>query len=383
MTDPAELARHVVEAATGLGFARIGFTPAEPLTHDGERLEDWLGHGYEGSMGYLGTGARDDPRALLAEAKTVIVVALAYPLPARLRRSRDDTALVGEVAGYAQGGDYHLVMKKKLCRLADRIAETVGRPVLARACVDTAPLLERAAAARAGVGFVAKSTLILVPGLGTSVLLGELLCDVEIAPSSAIAPGCGTCTACLDACPTGAFVAPHVLDARRCISYLTIEHSGPIPRDLRALIGNRVFGCDVCQDVCPHNASSQPRPSEPELDPDPARSGLDLVELLELRSGPHKNLVRRSALRRTHRVTFARNAAVALGNSGDARAVDPLARALEHNSSALVRGHAAWALGRLGGEHAKQSLEAALDRETDASVLEEVRHAIDELGRAT
>jgi epoxyqueuosine reductase len=255
--------------------------------------------------------------------------------------------------------------------------------VLARACVDTAPFLERAAAARAGVGFVAKSTLILVPGLGTSVLLGELLCDVEIAPSSAIAPGCGACTACLEACPTGAFVAPHVLDARRCISYLTIEHSGPIPRDLRPLIGNRVFGCDVCQDVCPHNASSQPRPWDPELRPDEARSGLDLVELLELRSGPHKKLVRRSALRRTHRASFARNAAVALGNSKDPRAVPALARALEENSSALVRSHAAWALGRLGGQHARQSLEAALERETDPSVLEEVRLAIDDLGPAT
>lgn len=382
-TDPAELARLVVEAATGLGFARIGFTPAEPLNGEGARLEAWLREGYAGSMGYLGSGPRDDPRSLLEGARTVIVVALAYPLPTRLRRSRESPELVGEVAGYAQGGDYHLVMKRKLCRLADRIAELCARPVLARACVDTAPFLERAAAARAGVGFVAKSTLILVPGIGTSVLLGELLCDVDIAPSASVAPGCGTCSACLEACPTRAFVAPHVLDARRCISYLTIEHSGAIPRDLRPLIGNRVFGCDVCQDVCPHNASPRPRLSDPELEPDPTRAGLDLVELLELRSGPHKKLVRRSALRRTHRVTFARNAAVALGNSGDPRAVAPLARALEQNSSALVRGHAAWALGRLGGDAARQSLNAALERETDPSVLEEVSAALADLGQAT
>lgn len=380
---PAELSRQVIEAATDLGFARIGFTPADPLADDRARLEEWLGRGYEGSMGYLASGPRDDPRALLAEAKTLIVVAISYELPARVRRSRNGDALVGEVAGYAQGGDYHLILKKKLCQLGDRIAELVGRPVLARACVDTAPLLERAAAARAGVGFVAKSTLVLVPGLGTTVLLGELLIDFEISPSAPVAPGCGTCTACLQACPTGAFPAPHVLDARRCISYLTIEHSGTIPRELRSKIGARVFGCDVCQDVCPHNASPQPRPSAPELAPDPAKQEIDLVSLLELRSGPHKQLVRRSALRRTHRFVFARNAAVALGNSGDPRAVPPLCRALDGNESALVRGHAAWALGRLGGAEARASLEAALARESDPAVVEEVTAALAELGSAT
>jgi epoxyqueuosine reductase len=382
-TSSAELATHVAKAAADLGFARVGFTPADPLPTDAARLREWLGHGYQGSMGYLQAGPRDDPRALLAEARTLIVVALSYALPARVRRSKNGDALVGQVAGYAQGGDYHLILKRKLCQLGDRVAELVGRPVLARACVDTAPLLERAAAARAGVGFVAKSTLVLVPGLGTSVLLGELLCDVEIAPSAPVAPGCGTCTACLEACPTGAFVAPHVLDARRCISYLTIEHSGTIPRELRAAIGTRVFGCDVCQDVCPHNASQQPRSETPELAPDPARQELDLVSLLELRSGPHKKLVRRSALRRTHRYVFARNAAVALGNSGDPCAVTPLVRALEKNESALVRAHVAWALGRLGGEDARNALEAALDREREADVIEELRAALAELPRPT
>jgi epoxyqueuosine reductase len=270
-------------------------------------------------------------------------------------------------------------MRKKLRRLADALANLLGRPVLARHCVDTAPLLERAAAERAGLGFAAKSTMTIVPGVGSYVMLGELLVDAEIAVDTPLSPGCGACRLCLDACPTGAIIGAHVVDARRCISYLTIELRGPVPRELRPLIGSRVFGCDVCQDVCPFNASAEGKPSAPEL---AARSHLvapDLIELLELGSARYRTLVKGSALRRTHRAQLARNAAIALGNSKDPRAVMPLARALAAHTSALVRGHAAWALGEIGEparELGLQSLRCASDHDADAFVREEATLAL-------
>jgi epoxyqueuosine reductase len=357
-------ARRIAEAALELGFARVGFAPVTRFEEAAAHLRGWLASGYHGGLSYLAQGAdRADPRALLPEAKTLVAVALSYAEPARTVPLHGEGAgpeLRGSIARYARGEDYHLVMKEKLAALADRCAEIVGRPVLARACVDTAPLLEHEVARRAGLGFSAKSTLTIVPGLGSYVLLGELLLDVELPASEPIAAGCGSCRACLDACPTGAFVDAHVLDARRCISYLTIEHAGPIPRELRARLGTRVFGCDVCQEVCPFNASSTPRPRAPELAPRPALATADLVSLLELGAAGYRKLVRRTALRRVGRDTLARNAAVALGNTGDARAVPVLARALASHRSALVRTHAAWALGELGAKLAPSFAPAAL-----------------------
>jgi epoxyqueuosine reductase len=286
------------------------------------------------------------------------------------------------VARYARGEDYHDVLRKKLRRLADAVANLLGRPVLARHCVDTAPLLERAAAERAGLGFASKSTMTIIPGVGSYVMLGELLVDAEITVDAPIAPRCGSCRSCLDACPTGAIVDAHVVDARRCISYLTIELNGPIPRELRPLIGLRVFGCDICQDVCPFNASAEHKPSAPELAPRPSLAAPDLIDLLELGSARYRQLVKGTALRRTHRAQLARNAAVALGNSKDARAVIPLARAVAAHTSALVRGHAAWALGEIGEparELAWQSLSCARAHDADQFVREEAALALQRL----
>jgi epoxyqueuosine reductase len=290
------------------------------------------------------------------------------------------------IARYARGDDYHDVMRKKLRRLADAVANLLGRPVLARHCVDTAPLLERAAAERAGLGFAAKSTMTIVPGVGSYVMLGELLLDVEIAADEPMTPRCGSCRLCLDACPTGAFVDAHVLDAGRCISYLTIETSGPIPRELRPLIGLRVFGCDVCQDVCPFNAAAANKPSAPEFEPRPHLAAPDLIELLELGSARYRQFVKGTALRRTHRAQLARNAAIALGNAKDPRAIVPLARAVAAHTSALVRGHAAWALGEIGPlarEIAEQTLTCARDHDADAFVRDEAQLALTKIGVAS
>lgn len=320
---------------------------------------------------------RADPATLLPEARTLITVALPY---ARAGLPERDPAgplpLQGLVARYARGRDYHDVLKQRLRALADRTAELAGRRVLARPCVDTAPLLEREAARRAGVGFTAKSTLTIVAGLGSYVLLGELLVDLEVAPTEPVRAGCGSCRTCLVACPTRAFVDAYTLDARRCISYLTIELAGSIPRELRSSIGRWVFGCDVCQEVCPYNQSPKPRPSDTELAGDRDLSDPDLVELLELSSAAYRRLVRGTALRRVSRPRLQRNAAVALGNTQNPDAVPPLARALSSNPSPLVRGHAAWALGRLGGPIAKAALSGQRAREMDADVLLEIEHAM-------
>jgi epoxyqueuosine reductase len=383
-----QLARDVASAALELGFARVGFAPAERLNEAANRLRAWLASGYHGELDYLeGPGDRADPRALLPGAKTVIAVALSYaPDKTPLRRDRDGPALVGSVARYARGEDYHLVMKRKLAALAERLDALAGESVPHRICVDTAPLLEHGVAHAAGIGFSGKSTLTIVPGLGTWVLLGELVVGIELESSEPLPAACGTCRACLDACPTGAFVGAGVLDARRCISYLTIENQGPIPLELRAPIGTRVFGCDVCQEVCPFNASPAPRPRAPELAPRPALETVDLERLLTLGSADHRKLVKRTALRRSTRATLARNAAVALGNSRDPRASAPLERALATHPSALVRGHAAWALGELvaHGAHGATEARAALarasrDDESDA-VRGEAELALARLG---
>ena len=348
-----------------LGFARIAIVPIEaPRRH--AIYTGWLATGHAGGMAYLATPAhvapRADLRAVLATVRSLIVVALAYdrtdPIPA-------GALLRGKIARYARGEDYHLVMRDRLVMLADRMAAALGRPVASRPCVDTAPVLEREWAERGGLGFVAKNTMVIAPGLGSYLVLGELLVDAELAPtapSEPPRPRCGSCRSCLDACPTHAFVDAYVLDARRCISYLTIEHHGVIPRELRASIGTWVFGCDVCQEVCPFNAGAGP--AEPELDPllrprSVEHALPDLVALAAKGANQLRRLVKRTALRRVPRDALLRNVAIALGNTHDARAIPALVALLGHRA-ALVRGHAAWALGELG---AGDVLAALADRD--------------------
>lgn len=376
--------REVRAAAQNLGFDRVGFAPAEAFDDARAALGDWLEAGRHGGMTYLaGPDDRADPARLLGSARTIVSVALAYEgakgsVP--LRRHRDDAKpLVGTVARYARGADYHRVLKDKLYELARATARIAGSPVACRVCVDTAPLLEREAARRAGIGFTGKSTMTIVPGLGTHVLLGELLVDIDIGEQATVAAGCGRCTACLDACPTRAFVGPYVLDARRCISYLTIETKGAIPRDLRSLVGTNVFGCDVCQDVCPFNASETPRAGAPELMARPELVAPNLVDLLKLTATGYRKLVRRSALRRVGKRQLQRNAAVALGNSGSPEAAPALREALSSDPSVLVRSHAAWALGALGaqgGDASRSTLERAAETDSDETVREEARLAL-------
>ena len=293
---------------------------------------------------------RRDPRALLASARTVVAVALSYAHaePADVPADRLARGPRGRIARYARGDDYHVVLKTKLRALADAVvARQSGAAVAFVACVDTAPLLEREIASASGIGFQAKNTMLIAPGLGSFVLLGELLTDLDCAPGPLddAAPRCGACTRCLDACPTGAFVDAYTLDARRCISYLTIENPGPIPRELRPLVGDHVFGCDVCQDVCPFNAGDLQgtRAGAPELAPRAGYGRPSLTRLLGLGAAQFRKWQQGSALRRIHRAQLLRNVAVALGNSGGVDELPPLMHALGEPSP-LVRAHVAWAI---------------------------------------
>ena len=377
---PERLSRAVIDAGLALGFSRVGIASVEPLERGRERLDAFRRRGFARGMDYLEKGERHDPSALLPGVRSAVVVLFAHGDPRVVPADALTRRLTGKIARYAQGDDYHLLLKTRLFELARHAADLSGRTLRVRACVDSAPLLERELALRAGLGFQGKSTLLIAPGVGSYVVIGELLLDLELAPTPAASAGCGTCRACMDACPTRAFTEEYVLDARRCVSYLTIEYEGAIPAELRAPIGNRVFGCDVCQETCPFNASPS-RPESSDLGRRAALTAPDLVSLLNLGSAGYRKLVKRTALRRASRTTLQRNAAIALGNSADASAVEPLCDALASHADALVRLHVAWALGELSrsvgpSDAARTALERAALEDPERSVREECVQAL-------
>jgi epoxyqueuosine reductase len=317
---------------------------------------------YLADRGPEGELLRADPHSVFCDARSVVCVALPYesgvaPLresspvsPSQLKdeSQQPSSTPLANIARYARHRDYHVVLKDLLLRLADDLAVKLQQTIRSRVCVDSAPLLERDLAVRAGFAFLGKNTLAIAPGVGSYFVLGELLLDIELEPASGFAKeGCGACTACLTACPTQAFVKPFQLDARRCISYLTIESAEPIAPELRGKLSDRVFGCDVCQEVCPYNQSTKRPPVPPDFGHVAQLAQVDLLSLLELTSGEYRRLVQKTALRRVSRNQLARNAAVALGNVGGKEALLPLRRVASSHSSSLVRSHATWALGQL------------------------------------
>jgi len=257
--DPRETRRIVIALAQEAGLPAVGVAPAGPSPHT-HYFRRWLEAGYHGQMDYLSRTRelRLNAGSLLPGARSLIVVADPYtPAFDPTAHPTADTRR-GRVARYAWGRDYHRVLRRKLQRLADRLHQTIDEPFATRVCVDTAPLIEREAAAAAGLGWIGKNTMLLDRQRGSYTFLGEIVTTLAIAPSTPVTDHCGTCTRCLDACPTGALVAPYRMNARRCIAYLTIEHRAAIDEDLEAKMGNWVFGCDICQEVCPYNRSAPP-----------------------------------------------------------------------------------------------------------------------------
>jgi epoxyqueuosine reductase len=390
-TSRAEITARVKEWALALGFDAVGIAPAGPSEH-ATAYRRWADAGYAGEMGYLtredAVAKRADPAVAVPGARTAVVVAKNYfpgeasPVqdaiadPAALSPVPDDPSRA-VFARYARNDDYHDVLTPRLIQLQNRINEEL-LPVRGRAYMDTGPVLERELARRAGIGWLGRNTMMIRPGAGSYFFLGVILLDVELDHDEPFAlDHCGTCTRCIGGCPTGALLgrddtgAP-VMDARRCISYLTIEQKGQIPRELRPLIGNRVYGCDICQEVCPHNAPKFVQITDDEAFwPRQGVHGAELIELMGMDQEEFSRRFRKSPVKRAKRRGLLRNVAVALGNWGSPEAVPVLAKAL-WDAEPLIRGHSAWALGRIGTQAALATLRGREAGEGDAWVREEI-----------
>ena len=375
----SRLLRVLQEMAAEKGYA-TGVVTAEP-SPTADRLGAWLSSEQHGEMAWMAKTPerRADPRAVVPGARSAIAFATSYRSGEAPPADRLRAELRGKVARYAWSRDYHDVLTEELRGIVaavDKEAGTDGN----KTYVDTGPVLERDVAVRAGIGFASKNTNVIRPGDGSFLFLGAGItrAEIETTPSDA-RPGCGSCRICLDDCPTKAIVAPHVVDARLCISYLTIELKGSIPRHLRRSMGAWVFGCDICQDVCPWNAAGK-ADARPEFR---ARSEEDtapsLPALLALDDDAFRLRFKGTPVLRTKRRGLLRNAAVALGNHRDSRGTPALAAALVDHE-ALIRGHAAWALGEIaahaGDAAARSALGAARAREADPAVREEIESAL-------
>ena len=380
-SDTSTLRAKLTEKARALGFDAIGFTPAETGAQTAARLAQFVDAERHGTMDWMRETLerRAHPRSLWPEARTAIVVALNYgPEGDPLATTRRPEA--GTVSVYARGRDYHDIVKGRLKELAQAVVKlTDGAEV--KVFVDTAPLMEKPLAMSAGIGWQGKHTNLVSRSFGSWLFLGVVLSAAEIAPDTPTGDVCGSCRACLDACPTGAFPAPYQIDARRCVSYLTIEHKGHIDADLRPGIGNRIYGCDDCLAVCPWNKFAQSgREAKLKARDDLAAPPLD--RLVRLDDAGFRALFSGSPIKRIGRDRFVRNVMIAIGNS---KAEALLPRALEalDDASPLVRAMAAWACRRLMGEAAFAALAAdRLGRETDEDVRAEWRAPAVETGAA-
>jgi epoxyqueuosine reductase len=356
-TDAGAMGARVRAHARALGFDAVAIARADvSLDRDIERYDAFVAAGMHGEMhwlaGHPGARARVDGEAILAGAKSVVCLARRYQRPPR--DEADDPETARAIARYARGRDYHGFLRHRVRRLAAflRSLGTAEQPVEARPLCDDAPMLERAWAARAGLGFVGKNGMLIVPGVGSMVLLGEVVTTLRLDPDAPMTERCGTCRRCLDACPTDAFVAPFVLDPRRCVSYLTIEHPGSIDPSLRAGVGEHLFGCDDCQTVCPFNAGASARAPLATGDGDPFAplekwSRVTLEGLLALDAAGWREASQGTPLKRVGRAGMARNAAIVLGNRGDPAALTALGTAAREHDDATVREAAAWAVGQI------------------------------------
>ena len=363
----------------GAGRVRIAAAGADIETR--ARMRAAVARGDVATWPYDGAyaDAASDPATLLPGARSVVCIAVPYATPVpRERRGR------GRVSAYAWSADYHRRMQSLLREIAARIealqqpqddGSACAEPIEARVVCDTAPLAERAFAARAGLGWIGKHTSLIVHGLGSAVFLGEIVTTLELEPDAPLRTSCGACTRCVDVCPTGALRGDNTMDATRCISDLT-QRRDPIPRALRPLVGTWVWGCDLCNDACPPSIRAGRAGDAASAPLDGELAEPDLQTLLRLRGAAFRH-VRRTAMGWRGAPVLRRNAAVALGNSLDRADVPALAEALQDDPSPMVRGHAAWALGRIASPQAFAALRSAAARETDPTVAEEVAAALE------
>ncbi|WIG61635.1 MAG: Epoxyqueuosine reductase QueG [Ktedonobacterales bacterium] len=386
---------YIKDRAYDLGFDLVRITSAEPFPEAEAALKERIAAGLMSGLDWF-TAARAEvscnPRALLPPARSVISLATFYltDSPRDLTTSGDPH---GRVSSYAWGDDYHDSIRARLEHLAAAI-RTLAPPGDEKTIlfVDTGRMVDRAVAQRAGLGWYGKNTLLLTKEWGSWVFLSEIVTSLELEPDQPLQTNCGQCELCLQACPTGAIIAPYVLDNRRCISYLTIELRGSIPHELRPLVGSHIFGCDICQEVCPVNHVAETRlhasgrfGARPRLEFQPRAtvgSSPALIPLLALTEEEFRERFRRSPIKRAKRRGLLRNVCVALGNIGDPIAIPALAHALASHDEPLVRGHAAWGLGRIGGTEAHTALSTAAATDPDETVRAEARYALEMLATA-
>jgi epoxyqueuosine reductase len=367
----AALTGRIRKEAHRLGFVRVGFAPAG-VSDGAGRLHEWLRKGFHGHMAWMerDPAQRADPRRLFPGARTVIAAAMSY----HSEESAPAGPLHAVLSCYAWGDDYHELVRDRLAALLRYIRE-LEPAARGKVCVDTSPVLEKTWAARAGVGWQGKHSNTILREAGCWTFLGEILLNLPLSYDGPARDHCGTCTRCIEACPTGAIVEPYVVDSRRCISYLNIELRGPIPPTLRQLMGNRVFGCDDCLDACPWNRFRRPTPLAG-FRPRPENRRPPLAALASLGPDEFRGRFGRGPVQRARYEGFLRNVAVALGNSGIPEAVRPLQTLIDH-PAALVRSHAAWALGRIGGKKAGEILRRRQERETDPEATGEIASALE------
>lgn len=375
--DTKTLTALIKQEARSLGFELVGVTSPQPPAHL-DVYQGWLAAGRHGEMGYLATERsrqrRADPQTILPDCRSILVLGIPYNQP--LAPATADNPPHGRVAAYAWGDDYHAVLKPRIKALVDFIETQVGQTVTNRWYTDTGPILERELAQRAGLGWIGKNTMLINPRRGSYFLLAEILLGIELEFDAPVSVDhCGTCMRCIEACPTNCILPDRTLDASRCISYLTIELKGPIPVDLRPQLGEWVFGCDICQQVCPWNEQFAAEEGDAAFAPRPDVRAVDLQTDLALSSEQFNRKFKGSPLKRTKRRGYLRNLAVALGNARQPASAPALAQALQ-DDEAHVRGHAAWALGQVRGPGARQALVMALEWEQDAGVREEIAAAL-------
>jgi len=362
----------------GLSIAAV--TSAEPFAGLAEGLERHIAAGHVSGLDWF-TPERArfsaTPRNLHPTARSILAVGVAFWSvdPGK----PDDGVPRGRIARYAWGVDYHDLLKSRMRSFLVALEFDIGEPVEARALVDTARIVDRAVAARSGLGWYGKHSCIIVPGHGSWVMLGEMLLNLDLEPDAPLDRDCGRCAICMDRCPTGAIVAPYTVDTPRCLSFQTIEQKGAIPLEIRPLLGDWVFGCDICQDVCPYTKAALPDPDPAFLPRDKENAYPSLHRLLTTTDTEFRATYRGTAVTRAKRRGLARNAAVALGNIGTERDLPILEATLADHDEPLVRGHAAWALARLAGADANTHLRHRLDVEPDATVLAEIRSALEGL----
>ena len=371
---PMEARRLLEERARAAGFDLVGVARAEPLQAGGERLRRWQEAGMAADMGFMHRPVEllANPKKLQKSARSVVSLGVSY-YPGEHPQNAGGG---GRVARYAWGRDYHEVIKGRLFGLRRELEEALGTKIKARGFTDAVPLLERSAAQRAGLGFFGRNSCLIDGDIGSYFFIADLIVDLELEPDRPGTGTCGRCSRCMDRCPTGAIKAPGVVDARLCISYLTIENGGEIPRELRAAVGDWAFGCDICQEVCPYNKAKATRSRWPEFS---AESGagpyLEVEEVLGIRTDEEfEGRFAGTPLLRPGRAGLLRNCCVAAGNLRSEGAVPVLEECLRDDPSALVRGHAAWALGEIGG--CEEALRGAAETETNAWCLEEIRLAL-------